>query len=364
MKINKFFWFCSGVHIPTLLKSPSEYSKYFGIGATIFFTGLFAALAGAYAMYFVFSGNTFAIFTSAIFGLIWGLAIFNMDRYIVSSINKDTSPTKQFLQATPRIALAILIGIVISRPLELKIFDKEISEQLKANYLQLQRSKIDTLNVTFDHKYKIELDKLYLLRKESDSLQNRLKADRQKLNYEIFGEKTTETSGMMGYGPYAKRKEEDLDNREQHFNRLQQRIDAQERFISERKKIDGLFDERLVTGKELDSLVKLAGFADRNAALEQLKYLENGKVNPSTYWAINFIGLLFIFFECLPVFVKLMSRQGAYDLLIKDQEDVIIYQSDRDKQAEMSASDQVYEKNIQLRAQRLQNEMELNKALF
>ncbi|MGH2624588.1 MAG: DUF4407 domain-containing protein, partial [Sphingobacterium sp.] len=253
MKINKFFWFCSGVHIPTLLKSPSEYSKYFGIGATIFFTGLFAALAGAYAMYFVFSGNTFAIFTSAIFGLIWGLAIFNMDRYIVSSINKDTSPTKQFLQATPRIALAILIGIVISRPLELKIFDKEISEQLKANYLQLQRSKIDTLNVTFDHKYKIELDKLYLLRKESDSLQNRLKADRQKLNYEIFGEKTTETSGMMGYGPYAKRKEEDLDNREQHFNRLQQRIDEQEHFISERKKIDGLFDERLVTGKALDS---------------------------------------------------------------------------------------------------------------
>jgi len=363
MNINKFFWFCSGVHIPTLLKSPSEYSKYFGIGATIFFTGLFATLAGAYAMYFVFNGSTLAVLIAVTFGLIWGLSIFNMDRYIVSSINKNASPAKQFLQATPRIALAILIGIVISRPLELKIFDKEITEQLKTNYLQLQRSKIDTLNVTFDHKYKVELDKLYLLRKESDSLQSRLKSDRQKLNYEIFGNKTTETSGIMGYGPYAKRKEADLSNREQYFNRLQQRIDEQERFISERKKIDGLFDERLATGKQLDSLVNLAGFADRNAALGQLKYSTDGKVNDSTYWAIQFIGLLFIFFECLPVFVKLMSGRGPYDFLIKDQEDVIVYRSDKDKQAEISASDQVHNKNVQTKAQRLENEMALNKVL-
>ncbi|HEY0175383.1 MAG TPA: DUF4407 domain-containing protein, partial [Pedobacter sp.] len=45
----RFFWFCSGVHQPTLENHPTEHNKYVGIGATIFFTGLFAALSGGYA---------------------------------------------------------------------------------------------------------------------------------------------------------------------------------------------------------------------------------------------------------------------------------------------------------------------------
>jgi hypothetical protein len=87
-KITRFFWFCSGAHIGTLKKYPIEHNKYVGIGATIFFTALFASLSGGYAMYFVFSGSAFAVGFAILFGMIWGFAIFNMDRYIVSSINK------------------------------------------------------------------------------------------------------------------------------------------------------------------------------------------------------------------------------------------------------------------------------------
>ena len=49
-----FFWHCSGADMELLKKCPTESSKYVGIGATIFFTGLFAALSGAYALYTVF----------------------------------------------------------------------------------------------------------------------------------------------------------------------------------------------------------------------------------------------------------------------------------------------------------------------
>ena len=56
-KITDFFWFCSGAHVDTLKRFPTEHNKYVGIGATIFFTALFAALSGGYAMYFVFAGN-------------------------------------------------------------------------------------------------------------------------------------------------------------------------------------------------------------------------------------------------------------------------------------------------------------------
>ena len=311
--ISRFLWFCSGAHLNTLEKHPTDHNKYFGIGATIFFTGLFAALSGGYAMYFVFKGGDFALLFAIFFGLIWGLAIFNMDRYIVGTLDKNASTNKQILQATPRILLAIMIGIVISRPLELKIFDKEIKEKLKVSYLNGQRAKIDTLNKAFDKKYIIEISKFNDLKAQRDSSAAAIKADRQKLNYEIFGNKTTETSGVMGYGPYAKRKEAELKQREQNLDTLTADLRKAERFIDARKSFDGLMTEKLYTSKELDSLSNIAGFADRNWALGQLSFNADGSRDTNTSMAVTFIGLLFIFFECLPVFVKLMSGRGAYD---------------------------------------------------
>ncbi|WP_316816677.1 DUF4407 domain-containing protein [Pedobacter nyackensis] len=344
--ISRFFWFCSGAHISTLEKHPTEHNKYIGIGATIFFTGLFAALSGGYAMYFVFKGDTGAVIFALLFGIIWGLAIFNMDRYIVSSINKSASTAKQILQATPRILLAIMIGIVISRPLELKIFDKEIKERLKVSYLNNQRSKIDTLNAAFGNKYLIEMGKLNDAKAQRDSMASAIKADRQKLNFEIFGNKTTETSGVMGYGPYAKRKEAELKQREKDLDTLTADVRNLEKFIDDRKQFDGLMTEKLYTGKQLDSLTSIAGFADRNWALGQLNFNKDGSRDTSTALAVAFIGLLFIFFECLPVFVKLMSSRGPYDRSIDNIETAQIYESDKDKDFEITVIDGVHDTRI------------------
>ncbi|MFD2284930.1 DUF4407 domain-containing protein [Pedobacter petrophilus] len=345
-KLNRFFWFCSGAHIPTLEKYPTEQNKYTGIGATIFFTGLFAALSGGYAMYFVFKGDDFAVIFALIFGFLWGAAIFNMDRYIVSSINKSASTNKQLLQATPRILLAIMIGMVISRPIELKIFDKEIKERLKVSYLNGQRSKIDTLNKAFENKYQVEFGRLNGEKATRDSLEKGIKADRQKLNFEIFGNKTTETSGVMGYGPYAKRKEAEIKQREVELDSLKANINRSESFVDKRKQFDGLFTEKLYTKKQLDSLADLAGFADRNWALGQLKFNVDGTSDSNTATAVTFIGLLFVFFECLPVFVKLMSARGPYDYATSDGDEVSIYQSKKDKDFHFEVADNIHETRV------------------
>lgn len=345
-KLNRFFWFCSGAHIPTLEKYPSEQNKYTGIGATIFFTGLFAALSGGYAMYFVFKGADLAVIFALIFGFLWGAAIFNMDRYIVSSINKSASTNKQLLQATPRILLAIMIGMVISRPIELKIFDKEIKERLKVSYLNGQRAKIDTLNKAFENKYQVEFGRLNQQKATRDSLEKGIKADRQKLNFEIFGNKTAETSGVMGYGPYAKRKEAEIKQREVELDSLKANINRSESFVDKRKAFDGLFTEKLYTKKQLDSLASLAGFADRNWALGQLKFNVDGTRDSNTATAVTFIGLLFIFFECLPVFVKLMSARGPYDYATSDGDEVSIYQSKKDKDFHVEVADNIHETRV------------------
>ena len=125
-KLKTFFWYCSGADTKLLQQCDTDSSKYVGIGATIFFTGLFAALSAAYAFFTVFDSYIIA----SILGLVWGLMIFNLDRFIVSSMRKSGKFWSEFGLATPRILLAVLISIVIARPLELKIFEKEINAEL------------------------------------------------------------------------------------------------------------------------------------------------------------------------------------------------------------------------------------------
>lgn len=84
-RLSSFFLFCSGCDESILQKTPTEHNKYVGIGATVFFTGLFATVAAGYALYTVF-GN---LFSASIFAIMWGLLIFNLDRYIVSSMKKE-----------------------------------------------------------------------------------------------------------------------------------------------------------------------------------------------------------------------------------------------------------------------------------
>ena len=45
-------------------------------------------------------------------------------------MRKEGRLAREFALATPRILLAVLISIVIAKPLELKVFDKEIQPEL------------------------------------------------------------------------------------------------------------------------------------------------------------------------------------------------------------------------------------------
>lgn len=318
--VRRFFWWCSGSNIQILEKHPTEHNKYFGIGATVFFTALFAALSGGYALYFIFSGSAFAEVYAVVFGLIWGLAIFNLDRYIVSSIEKSGSVGQQWLQAAPRLLLAWLIALIIARPLELKIFDKEIRAVLAENYLSAYKNKIDTLNATFEKKYVIELNRLAQSKAEADSLDKEISQLRYELNLEFFGEKTNQTSGVQGFGPFAKRKEAVIVDKENRVRSLRQTAAEMDSFINYRKDLDGLNDLTMLTDNQLNELVNIAGFADRNSALSQIALPTDGKGATSTSWAIWFITMLFIAFECLPVFVKLLSSRGPYDVEVYTHE--------------------------------------------
>ena len=158
--LKNFFINCSGAD-KNLLEdcSEGEQTKYVGIGATVFFTTVMALIACSYAFFTVFDNP----FIAMGFGIVWGLLIFNLDRFIISTIRKRDNFKSEFLQASPRIILAIIIAVVISKPLEIKIFEKEINTVLlkDKNAMALNNKKQVANYFKSDlNKNKSETDKL------------------------------------------------------------------------------------------------------------------------------------------------------------------------------------------------------------
>ncbi len=304
-QLKIFFWQCAGAHRPVLDNCPSESSKYAGIGATIFFTGIFAALAGGYALYTVFDNYWIA----ALFGILWGLMIFNLDRFIVSSMRKNGNPQREWLMAAPRLILAIIISIVIAKPLELKIFEKEVDSEIT---------------------HMIQED----LHTQEDQIKNRSLESRERLNAEIatlkaeITDKTRsrddlrkiaqqEADGTGGTqkrnaGPIYQIKKADADKVEEELSLL---MVNNQQLINEKQNALVALEQ-----KESDALSEikksqLTGLASRIEALDRLT--QESKAIAVAHW---FILLLFLAVETAPIFVKLISNRGPYDFVLKKEE--------------------------------------------
>jgi len=301
---------CSGSTSSILERTPTEINKHVGLGGTIFFTGVLAALSGGYALWTVFSN----LFIAIGFGLVWGLMIFNLDRYIVISMKKKGGIMKQFGLALPRIVLAALIALVIAIPLELRIFKKEIDKELMViqnEELQKNRMSVDSLFSmnTADVQDQIEDYQFEIGEKDA------IFFERQKeFDYERLGTDSDRTSGNAGYGPLAKEKELQMleadEDRKATAARLQPKIDRLEARLQDIRTEE---DQKVAT-----DAVAISGYDGLAAQLQALDRLKSKE--PIIGMAALFIMLLLLALETAPVFVKLMSPSGPYDDRLSDHE--------------------------------------------
>ncbi|MDN3205796.1 DUF4407 domain-containing protein [Algoriphagus sediminis] len=311
-KVTEFFWFCSGANAGILRRTPTESNKYVGIGATVFFTGVLAALAAGYALYTIFD----QLFPAIIFGLLWGLVIFNLDRFIVSSMRKKENAWAEWKLAIPRLVLAVLLAFVISKPLELKMFEKEINRELDRKKTEFIAESKANLAQGFPEIQELEEDILALNAEVDEAEAFRDKLQRE-YDAERFGEKTTETSGIVGLGTNAKKKEEQLDAAQKALDDLkvrnQARVDTLEKQIR-----DFIALRQLEFEKQQPGIDGFDGLAARIDALSKLT-----EESSAMALANIFIILLFIAIETSPIFVKLISSRGPYDELLELREDKV-----------------------------------------
>ncbi len=304
-KVTRFFLVCSGSDFTFLEQCPSEKSKHVGLGATIFFTGIFAFLAAAFALYTVFDSYWIAI----ALGIVWGLMIFNLDRYIVSGMRKEGKPGREMLNAIPRIILAVIISVVIAKPLELRIFDKEIQPEL----VIMEQQVFERQEAAVRGRFALEDS---TLRREIALLQDEVSAKAVKRDelQRLAQEEADGTGGSKrrNLGPIYKIKKADADLADRELEQVRSenalRIAAREKQIN---KNDSLLSASLVSLPR----DRRDGLAARMEALNRIK--EN---SAPIYWASLFLMLLIIAIETTPVFVKLIAARGPYDNLLRAEE--------------------------------------------
>ena len=312
----------------------SDRVKYAGIGGIVFCTGLLAGVSGGYAFYTIFSPKGDAVnldpidmasvIGSALFAIIWGLIILNMDRFIVSSTGKgdgtDAITGKEFVQALPRIIIAIILGFAISSPLEVRILKTEINAELQNK----QDDYLMSLNIKTD-----SITNLQMKNKKTDlsKVENEIKGIEQnfeKQRIEILdGRKRLEDeiagrigSGKSGEGPAAKAQKENLNKQE---------IELQDKKKAKESEIIALKERYTRINNEVDLLDKgrdekykknqliahqLDGLMERIHISQDI-----GGVVP---WLI-FLVLLSI--EAGPIFFKMMMNKGVYEYLVDNNKE-------------------------------------------
>src|SRR5215475_6994319 len=311
-RLKRFFWFCSGADMAILRTwdCSTEHNTYAGIGATIVLTAVLASLSGGYALWTVFQSAPSAI----TFGLLWGILIFNLDRYIVMSLHKSRGGfgalCRQVATASPRLLLALLIASVITLPLELKIFEREILDQLERNHQRTLNNDIQSLEPKYSEIADLE-EQNHLLTAAITEKEGQRNDAFQEVQGEASGNRGT---GIRGAGLVWRQKTAFLVQLNQELHDLHAQNTAQiqrnQARIGELKK-----------ARETEIAQKTVILHDANGLLARLEVLYDLlQEHTTTAIAFGLIAAMFVVIETAPVVVKLLATYGPYDAIVEHKE--------------------------------------------
>jgi hypothetical protein len=332
-KSTQFLWWCAGAD-EKILKycSYSDHVKYLGIGGVVLATMFMAFLSMGFALHIIFKGNWFVTIPIA---FIWSLIVFNLDRFIVSSTGKgdgeSTISWSELANASPRLLMAILLGLTISAPLEVFIFEREIDREWGLTMDQLALSKSIEI-------YQVEMandsskNKNFNIKKQEVENQRKIYINaNDEVNKEMNG-----NSGRGGFGPETQKKEKVRDEEKVKLDKLEAELKVFEE--------DGIKNKDLIKSKQDTAMEKIKrstpGFLDKIMMLERLS--SHGKTVPkfdpatnqpvpgqeieiygSAFWAVWMVRLLFMIIEIAPVILKLMLIKSPYDYMTENVNQIL-----------------------------------------
>jgi hypothetical protein len=321
---TRFLWWCAGADQRFLLLSPyQDRVKYAGIGGIVFSTGLLAAFAGGFAFNTAFGPKAMAgdmtntaghdvnttawTIASIVFGICWGLLIFNLDRFIVSSTGKgdgtDNITLKEFGQAIPRLIIALILGFTISKPFELKIIETEINVELRKE----QQEKLDMFNKNTYAKFK---DQIALI----DVDVKKLEGDREKLDEEVRNAEQSVQDQMegrsgsgAGIGPLTRKLQGVADEKKAEL------VTFDARHSSELANLKANRDKKLAEQEEELNVTNKKQAENLDGLLERISI-----AHEIGFWLGIALTFIFLSIEMGPIFFKMMMNKGPYDYMVEN----------------------------------------------
>jgi hypothetical protein len=216
---------------------------------------------------------------------------------------------RDFVVAFPRLIMAVLLALVISKPLELKIFEKEINAEL----ITMEQEVFKTQETVVKNRYEGQIEDY---RQQITELQAEIdKAAKVRDTLAIMALQEADGTGGSGkknLGPIYRAKKADADKAQAELQATQERILP---LIAEKQKaasgLDSLMQSEITTLERKP----YGGMAARMEALHRL-----GEQSKAIFLANIFIMLLFIAIETAPIFVKLISYRSPYDFVLHQHE--------------------------------------------
>lgn len=346
----RMFWKAAGADRYLLERSTyGDQIKYLCLGGIIIATGLMAGLAGGYAFYTIFEprGNALNSFQTAkdiagtydaidkptfikacLFGIIWGLIIFNIDRFIVTSTGKgdgtEDITKKELKSALPRIIMGAIIALTISKPVEIRMFKTEIDVKLH----ERQKEQQQAYKAKTDSLYNSELAKKD---KEIEKIETQLAAKIER--HADLEKQYIEEARIVTVGPRARAVKEQMDRVAAEITDLQKNPD----YVRIKREKDDLEKKREA---DLNSSEKVASGLD--GLLERIKIAHE----ISGFWISLFITLLFMAIELTPIFFKLMLIKSPYDFLEENVKELIKAENGIEIKADYYQDKQGYERDL------------------
>lgn len=117
-----------GANLEILRRTPRERDRFVAMALVLLGTAGLAVLSMSFALV---DGLDATLPAAIPLAVLWGLLILNLDRFLVLNMGSTRSRRRLLAMAAPRLAVALVLGLVISTPLVLRVFAPEIRAQIQ-----------------------------------------------------------------------------------------------------------------------------------------------------------------------------------------------------------------------------------------
>ncbi len=352
---------------------PMETPRYVQMFFVLAGTALVSALSMLFAL---ITGVQLSVWLALPLAVVWALIIFNLDRFLTSTMKSTRNLWKLIGLAIPRVIMAAIIGVVVAEPLVLQVFHNDISREVTSTNIAQAQADQDGLETGPEKKaLDSATERLNALENQAstgivagtssqsatsaaaqatvDNLTKQMAEqqktiDQARLMYqcELTGEGAGEVAGctgMAGEGTSSNAAKTQLEQAQSTYDGLAAQLrDAQkelstaeaagksETSASEATNRQQAKDQLPAAQKSYDAALaaynaRAESVAGTNAGaiglLSQITGLNRlGEKEPALKWAHWLIAALFFMIELLPVLVKVLTSYGDKTLYEKADE--------------------------------------------